>query len=110
MKKLDANEFDSIKVNKVFTKLSEKSGYILQDFLDSGADVVEIEEKDFQNQFDFSDKSQRDRASGALRNKAKTIEFRRYDIAVRTVNARIFVGKHDVLFKPDPWYKPSRCV
>lgn len=107
MKKIDAKEYEAIKVNKVFTQLSEKAGYILQDFLDSKTDVVEIEEKDFQNQFDFSDKSQRDRASGALRNKAKTVEFRRYDIAVRTVNGRIFVGKHDILFKPDPWFK--RC-
>lgn len=100
MKKITVEEFQKVGA-KELSPAKKLASKIVEDFIATDDDVVEVEEKDFNNEFKFNYSKQALKAATLLRNVAN----KHKDICVKQRSNRLFIGKRSKL-EPNfnnPW-------
>lgn len=105
MKQLTKEDFDGIEIKgKVVSPHALKAQQLIDQFLLSDADVVEIEETDFDNEFDFSNKADFRKATDYLRNVTYRIAYKKDDVCVKARANRLFLARRSIFPDRRMWF------
>ena len=77
------------------TPFSNRALNLVRHFIEQGADIIEVEASDFDNELDFSNKMDITRASNYIRNILLRNEFKYEGICVKRRGLRLFIGRRD---------------
>ena len=95
MKKFTKEEFDKLENSRGIkpTESMKVAGALVASFVESGEDIMEVEESDFDGEFKFDDLKQRSKAACKLRNVCLRSDFRNEDVTVKGKARRLFLVK-----------------
>jgi len=96
MKKVKLEEFVKSDTRKGASPHAVKARELVEEFLKMGEDIVEIEEKDFDDELKFDDVKDKGKVTSCLRNAVHKLD-KGNKLRVKQRGNRIFLGKREVI-------------